>query len=342
MKRFLKILAAGSGLLLLIAALSLTYLLNAQNDISKVAHLFVQPVAKPPAQGTVTVQFLGNTNLLFSDGTTSILFDGWFTRPGTFKTLFTGIAPDEAAIDSALHRAGVETLAAVIPVHSHYDHAMDSSLVAAKTGADLIGSESTLNIARGLNFDETRFRLVGERGEFAYGDFKVRLIKSRHLVFPAGLLGDGNLEDETIDSPLVPPANVLDYRMGGAWSILVEHPQGTALVQGSAGYVEGLLEGVSVDVVFLGIGGLMTQDKDYTNAYWTHVVEAVNPKKIYPIHWDSFTHPLGDEPQLPSLLLDNVLGLGSIEGIEWTERKAGEERKVRLLPMWEKVASFDE
>jgi L-ascorbate metabolism protein UlaG (beta-lactamase superfamily) len=340
MKKFLKFFAGGIALLLIVLALGLAYLLNAQDDLDKVAHLLEKPASVEPETGTVTVQYLGNTNLLFSDGETSILIDGWFTRPGTFETLLLQIEPDTAAIDAALQRGGVNKLAVVIPAHSHYDHAMDSPLVAERTGADLIGSQSTLNIARGLDFDETRFKLVEDRGDFSYGKFQITLLKSKHFAFPGGPLGGKDKDTEIIDKPLVPPVSAFDYKMGGAYSILIRHPQGSALVQGSAGFVEGLFEDQKVDVVFLGVGGLAGQSDDYMDDYWTHVVEALDAQKIYPVHWDSFTHPLGEEPELPNLLLDKVLGLRAIDGIKWVETKAGEKRQVGLLPMWEKVRAF--
>jgi L-ascorbate metabolism protein UlaG (beta-lactamase superfamily) len=40
-------------------------------------------------------------------------------------------------------------LEAVIALHTHYDHAMDSAVVVDLTGARLVGSESAANIGRG-------------------------------------------------------------------------------------------------------------------------------------------------------------------------------------------------
>ena len=48
----------------------------------------------------------------------------------------------------------------------------------------------------------------------------------------------------------------------------VAHPRGSALIVGSAGYVEGALKGLRADVVFLGTGGLGTQTEEYRQAYW--------------------------------------------------------------------------
>jgi L-ascorbate metabolism protein UlaG (beta-lactamase superfamily) len=82
-----------------------------------------------------TVKFLGVSTLLFDDGDTAFLTDGFFSRPGKLRTAFGTIAPDAAAIDRALEHAGVQRLAAVIPLHSHFDHALDAPFVAKRTGA---------------------------------------------------------------------------------------------------------------------------------------------------------------------------------------------------------------
>ncbi len=78
----------------------------------------------PP--GAVTVRFTGTSTLLFSDGDTQWMVDGWFSRPGPLQLLLGDIAPDLEAIERGLANNDIEQLAAVIPVHSHYDHAMDS------------------------------------------------------------------------------------------------------------------------------------------------------------------------------------------------------------------------
>lgn len=340
MKTFFQWCLGTFGVMVIFAIGLFTYLLIVQDNLDEVAHLFEEPVIGNPAFGTVTVQNLGNVNLLFDDGETAILIDGWFTRPGTFETLLMDLSPDEAAIDAALKRAGISKLAAVIPVHSHYDHAMDSPLVAMKTGAVLIGSRSTGNIAKGLDFGERKFREVGDSGIFTFGKFTIRLLKSKHFTFPNAALGGKDKDSEVINAPLIPPVGAFAYKMGGAYAIFIDHPNGSALVQGSAGFIEGQLAGEKADVVFLGIGGVAGQTEEYQNAYWTHVPAAVGAKKVFPVHYDSFTHPLADVPELPNLMLDKVLGLQSIAGIKWVEAKADTAMKVKLLPMWDKVKLY--
>ena len=64
------------------------------------------------------------------------------------------------------------------------------------------------------------------------------------------------ITDSEIPEPLVPPASAFDYKLGKAYVLHIEHPRGNAMLVGSAGFVPGLLEGLDVDVLFLGVGGL--------------------------------------------------------------------------------------
>src|SRR6187549_2930814 len=60
----------------------------------------------------LTVMFIGVATLLFDDGETAIMTDGYFSRPA--QNELRSISPDRAAISKALKRAGVTSLAAVI------------------------------------------------------------------------------------------------------------------------------------------------------------------------------------------------------------------------------------
>ena len=246
----------------------------------------------------VTVRFLGVTTLAISDGTTTLVTDGFFSRPGLLRTLAGTIGPDQQAIDRALARADLRNAAAVFTVHSHYDHAMDAPLVAERLGAVLIGSESTANIARGLAFPAARMRVVAPGEPMRFGAFEVTLLESRH--FPHGMAMGA------ITEPLVPPARATTYLEGGSYSILVTHPLGTMLIQGSAGWKDGALEGRHADVVFLGVAGLATKDAAYTETYLREVVDAVGAKIVIPIHWDDFSRPLDRRLVPMPRLLDDL------------------------------------
>ena len=99
-------------------------------DIADYADLFA--VAPASARAPLSVTWLGVSTLLLDDGESAIMTDGFFSRPGLIDVGVGRIAPSAPRVDGCLARAGVDRLAAVLPVHTHYDHALDSALVAER------------------------------------------------------------------------------------------------------------------------------------------------------------------------------------------------------------------
>jgi L-ascorbate metabolism protein UlaG (beta-lactamase superfamily) len=239
----------------------------------------------PAAEGGFAATFLGVATLLLEDGTTKLMFDGFFSRPPLLSVALRRLAPDVARIDAALARVGASEVAAVIPVHTHFDHAMDSAVVAQKTGATLVGGESTAHVGRGGGLAADRIRVVGDGQQATYGDFTLTFVVSDHCP-PDRFPGE-------ITAPVVPPVKADAYRCGEAWSVLVSHTSGrTALVHGSAGFVRDSLRGHSADVAYLGVGQLGVQSEDYLRSYWAETVEAVGARRVLLTHWDDFFRPL--------------------------------------------------
>jgi L-ascorbate metabolism protein UlaG (beta-lactamase superfamily) len=271
---------------------------------------------------TMTVTFLGVATLLFDDGETAIMTDGFFSRPSMLSLL--NVTPDRDRITRALQRAGVKSLAAVIPVHSHYDHVMDSPIVAQQTNALLVGSRSTANIGRSYQLPEDRMRVVANGETLVFGRFKVTFIHSAHL--PTGFATG------EIIAPLTLPAKVGEYKEGDCYSLLIEHDGRSILVQGSAGFVPGALKGRRADVVYLGVGGLGTRDALYQQNYWDEIVRATGARRVIPIHWDDFFKSL-DEPLVPSGDFDLSMRF-------LTERGKKEGVEVRLPVEWKRSDPF--
>lgn len=82
---------------------------------------------------------MGVATLLVDDGSSALMTDGYFSRPGLARVAAGKVSPSAERVDGCLAWANVSRLTAVIPVHTHIDHAMDSALVADRTGAQLVG-----------------------------------------------------------------------------------------------------------------------------------------------------------------------------------------------------------
>ena len=291
--------------------------------------------------GAVTVRWTGTSTLLFSDGTTAWMVDGWFSRPGPLRLVAGTIEPDLAAIEAGLERNGIRQLAAVVPAHSHYDHAMDAPEVARRTGALLVGSEATAQIGRGWGLEESRIRVVRDRERLRFGRFLITMIESRHFQFPNPAVAKRALSEPEIREPLVPPVGAFDYRLGKAYAIHVAHPRGSCLVQASAGYVEGGLIGLEADVVFLGVGGLGTHTSDYRETYWEETVTRLGASRVVPIHWDSLTGPI-EGPFTGPVRAATFLSGGTHETLAFLKQKEAANPALRFitLPRYDPVLLF--
>ncbi|MDQ2856130.1 MAG: MBL fold metallo-hydrolase [Acidobacteriota bacterium] len=322
MKRIKRALIA-VGIIVLLAAGWVFYRLNDHPKLDGYKDLMMSASAEET--GKLRVTFLGVSSLLFDDGDTQILTDGFFTRPGKLRTFFTRIEPDPTLIAGYLERAGINQLKAVIVLHSHYDHALDATFVARRTGAELIGSQSTANIGDTHGLSIT---IVREGEVLTRGRFKITLIRSNHV--PSWFS-----PKDDIHTPLALPARQRNFKEGEVYSVFIEHDGKTILVQGSAGYIPGGLAGRHADIVFLAIGQLGCKDDKYRADYWHEVVEAVNPRRIIPIHWDDFWLPL-DQPLVPMpRLIDNF-----DKSMEFLGQRAGHSNPsidLRILPAWVKV-----
>jgi L-ascorbate metabolism protein UlaG (beta-lactamase superfamily) len=253
-------------------------------DIDRYARLFT--VAGAETDAPLSVTWLGVSTLLIDDGSSALMTDGYFSRPSLPRMACGKVSPSPARIDGCLSRVRVQRLAAVIAVHTHIDHVMDSAVLAERTGAALVGGESAANVGRGHGLSEDRLVVAKSGEEMTLGGYDVTLVESRHSPpdrFPG-----------VITSPVTPPVKVSAYKCGETWSTLVVHrpSRRRLLIQGSAGFLPGALAGHRAEVVYLGIGQLGLQSRQYLVDYWSETVRTVGAGTVVLIHWDDFFRPL--------------------------------------------------
>jgi L-ascorbate metabolism protein UlaG (beta-lactamase superfamily) len=253
-------------------------------DTARYARMFSVPAATPDTRLSAT--WLGVSTLLLDDGQSAIMTDGFFSRPPLARVVLGTVSPSAPRVYGCLTRAGVRKLAAVLPVHTHYDHVLDSAMVAEQTGAQLIGGVSAANVARGHGLPDDQIVVASPGHPIEVGPWQITLIESRHCPpdrFPG-----------VITESVRPPVKVSAYRCGEAWSTLIHHgpTDRRCLIQGSAGFLPGVLTAQRAEVAYLGLGQLGLQTRDYIVDYWTNTVGAVGARTVIGIHWDDFLRPL--------------------------------------------------
>jgi L-ascorbate metabolism protein UlaG (beta-lactamase superfamily) len=253
-----------------------------------------------PKNGSVKVTFLGTTTLLFDDGETQLMIDGFFTRP-SLKQFKGKIETNTKVVDAALKQAKVTRLKGLFVVHSHEDHSLDAPYVAKKTGAMLYGSGSTLNIARGAGLPEKHMSLFWPGKELTFGKFKVTVLNSKHS--PPSPANDdiGHIITQPLQQPALGPA----YVEGGSYDFLIKHGDGVIMVKPSANWIEDALDKVRAEVFFLSTATLGKQPRIFQNTYYDQTVRKVKPRLVIPIHWDNFLLPLSEPIELLGAPLDD-------------------------------------
>lgn len=283
----------------------------------------------PLTPGHLSAQFFGTTTLLFRDGGHAVMVDALLSRPGLRTVLFGKVAPDLARVASVLAKGRVARVDLLLVTHSHYDHVLDAAAVATATGATIVGSLSTRDVALGGGIADAGIRVVRGGERLDAGDFHVTVFRSLH--------SPDDRVPGTIMAPLRPPASAKDYKEGGTFAYLIAHRGLRILVHASANAVPGMYRGVRADVVFLATGGLGAQSDAFARMYWREVVEATGAKLVIPIHWDDFLRPL-DAPMLPlRRFMDDIpAGMARIAPLA-----ARDHVRIRYMPVIDPVALAD-
>ena len=278
------------SLLIFIIVAVITFLLQPSGHVQDFQKwLYQPPQSAPKNQPTqLNVKFFGVSTLLFDDGQTQILIDGFFTRPSLFQTLFKPVKSDPKLISQMIHRYDLKRLQALFTSHSHYDHALDIIELGTRLPIKIIGSESSLNIARGGHVPENQLQRVHPMQSMQFGEFQITATPSQHTP-PTAVNNDLG---EVILHPLQQPARFSAFKEGHSFDYLIEHQGYKVLVKASTGVIPDQLKNIHVDTLFLGIAQLSRQTPEYQQQYLQQTIDTVKPSIVIPIHWDNFWESL--------------------------------------------------
>lgn len=256
---------------------------------------------------TVTVTYFGTTMLLFDDGETALLFDCHVSRPSVFRYLFGKLSTNKEVADRVLQAFDFRRLQGIFISHSHHDHVLDAPYFANFCGAVIYGSPSALNVARGSGVPNDHLRSFQDSLAYQIGDFQIQVLPSVHSA-PYWFNDDLG---KTIDAPLKLPAPKKAFREGGSFDFLISHGAKTYLIRPSYNYLEGQLDNIRVNVLFLGISGLSKDTPERRKTFFAETVGKTQPELVIPIHWDNFFSPLfGTVKGLPKPFENTGVSMG--------------------------------
>lgn len=265
-------------------------------------HLVFEKSKACNSLNALQVRYAGTTTLLFSDGQTKILLDGFFSRPPLWQWVTGPFVSDQERIRVALERLEIEKLDVIPVFHSHFDHVMDTSEVAKITDAKILGSASTARVAEGAQVPASQIMIADAEKSYRFGRFEIHMLPGKHMSL--GAVAQVLQLDGDILQPFTQPAHLLQYREGGTYTIAVKHPDGNSLLQGTQLTSAAQQIDFEVHTLFLTTPGFHRLSLKERQAF-THWIKQLSVQRVVAVHWDDFSRSLALPLQpFPSFLDD--------------------------------------
>jgi L-ascorbate metabolism protein UlaG (beta-lactamase superfamily) len=242
----------------------------------------------PGTERSPTLTYLGVAGWQFASEKATLLVDPYFSRPDL--SAGAKMIPDEKAIAA---RAPVRADNVMVG-HSHADHLLDTPAVARRTGAEIMGSESTAHYARASGTPDDKIITVKGGEDFEFGAYSVRVIPSLHSAL------DGKHTfgaSRTIPADIALPMTFADFGKteGGTFAYLARLGGHEVLFLDTANFIERELEGIHPDVAVVATG-LRNEIHDYT-CRLMHVLG--RPRLVFTNHFDVWKEPARPTRDLP-------------------------------------------
>jgi L-ascorbate metabolism protein UlaG (beta-lactamase superfamily) len=169
--------------------------------------------------------------------------------------------------------------------HSHIDHVLDVPSIAWRTGAVVVGTESTARLARAAGLPE-RDILAAHGGEdLRVGAFQVRVVPAMHSLI--------ELSDTPLPTDLRLPLRAKDYPEGGTLQYFVRFAGHAIYFVGTANFVEAELHDMHPDVAIIAVG-MRGKIPNYT----CRLLRALGlPPRVFANHFDKWQQPFADNGQ---------------------------------------------
>ena len=239
--------------------------------------------------GQVNLKYLGTAGWKINDDKITILIDPYISR----VKLGTGHPDDKRKTvlrsdyyesDSNLIDSLIDKVDFILVHHSHFDHLADVPYIARKTGAKVIGTETTINILKAYGMPNEQLYPVKGGEDYQFENFSVRVIPSIH----SALNDKHYIDSREYKKPPKAPLKVSEIIEGGSLKFLARFDSHKILTMGSMNFVERELYGIKPDILLAGVN----QSQLGLYNYNQRLINVTNkPKYIIPTHWDNFRLP---------------------------------------------------
>ncbi len=244
------------------------------------------------------LKYLGAAGWIIDDGTVTVLVDPCISRvklgtgPGihpedTRATVMRSdhYVSDTVGIDSLISEADF-----ILVHHSHFDHLADVPYIAHKTGAKVVGTETTCNILRAYGIPNDQLYPVKGGEDYQFEKFSLRVIPGIH----SALNEKHYIDSRTYTEPPQAPLKVSEFIEGGSLMFLVRFAGHEVMTMGSMNFIEREIQGIKPDILLAGVNRSQLGLYKYNERL---LAATGNPEVIIPTHWDNFRLPYGFDQQ---------------------------------------------
>ena len=242
----------------------------------------------------LSLRYLGTAGWEIRDDTTVILVDPYISRiklgrgpsvsPDDRRRIYSRtdyFESDTHSIDSIITKADF-----ILVHHSHFDHLSDVPYIAKKTGAKVIGTETTCRILEAYGISGDQLYKVKGGEDYQFENFSVRIIPSLH----SALNGKHYFDSGELKNELTAPLQIGDFIEGGSLMFLIRLEDHKILTMGSMNFIEREIQDLEPDILIAGVNFSRNEIYKYTERLLT---STNYPSIVIPAHWDNFRVPYG-------------------------------------------------